>query len=71
MTDPMRNAPDEYQVYSPSGDQVLGAPASCRYSKQIEQSILDAGYTIRLHGQKITKNKSKRGDIGGRQMDRT
>lgn len=50
---------DEYQVFCPGGRLVLGAPASCRYPKHIEQSILDAGYTIRLHGEKLTRKQIK------------
>lgn len=70
MAKPMSDTVDEYQVFRPGGRLVLGAPASCRYPKNIEQSILDAGYTIRLRGEKLTKNKSRRGDDDGKQMVR-
>lgn len=43
-----------YQVIPPSG-QLGGliAPESCRYPRTTELSLLEAGYTIRLHGKKI------------------
>lgn len=47
--------PDEYQVFDKSGNLVLGAPASCRYPNHFEQSILEAGYTIRLHRKKLSR----------------
>lgn len=47
-----------YQVIPPSG-QLGGliAPESCRYPRTTELSLLEAGYTIRLHGKKITKTE--------------
>lgn len=53
----MNNPSDDYQVFNPEGELVLGASVSCRYPKPIEQSILDAGYTIRLRGRKIIATK--------------
>lgn len=44
-----------YQVFNPSGQPVMHAPESCRYPKHIELDMLEAGYTIRLHGKRITK----------------
>lgn len=44
-----------YKVYNPAGVLVMQTPESCRYSMRVELSILDAGYTIRLHGKRITK----------------
>lgn len=52
---------DEYQVIAPSGAVVLGAPASCRYPKPIEKSIMEAGYTILLYGKPIPKPNLKKG----------
>ena len=46
-----------YQVIDPLGNLVLQAVESCRYSKQIELQLLDAGYSIRLHGRKLTKKE--------------
>lgn len=45
-----------YEVIPPAGQPGgLEAPESCRYSRETERSLLDAGYTIRLHGKRITK----------------
>lgn len=46
-----------YAVHNPAGELVLQAPESCRYSRQVELELLAAGYTIRLHGRKITKKE--------------
>lgn len=59
MVKPMSEALDEYQVFSPCGTLVLGSPESCRYPKLIELSIMEAGYTIRLHGEKLTRKQIK------------
>lgn len=47
----------DYTIHNPAGGLVLQAPESCRYSRQVELELLAAGYTIRLHGQKITKKE--------------
>lgn len=44
-----------YQVFSPTGQPLMEAPESCRYPRKVELSILDAGYTIKLNGKRITK----------------
>lgn len=46
---------EDYEIFAPSGDRVMHGPASCRYSRDIERDLLEAGYTIRLHGKRITK----------------
>ncbi len=46
-----------YKVINSEGTQVLQASESCRYPKEIELSLLAAGYTIRLHGRKLTKKE--------------
>lgn len=48
----------DYEVISPPG-QLGGliAPASCRYNRKTELSLLEAGYIIRLQGKKITKTE--------------
>ena len=52
-----------YRIFDPSGGIVLSAPECCRYSRSIESSILEAGYTIKLNGRKLTKTEvKKRGD---------
>ena len=49
-----------YEVFSPAGQCILGTPESCRYPRQVELSILEAGYTIRLYGKKITKTEVRK-----------
>lgn len=46
-----------YVVINPAGETVLQASESCRYPKQTELDLLDAGYSIRLHGRKLTKKE--------------
>jgi hypothetical protein len=57
-----------YQISPPPG-QLGGliAPASCRYSRETELSLLEAGYTIRLHGKKITKTELRKENNGNNQ----
>lgn len=52
----MDNAP--YKVYR-DGEPVLQAAESCRYPREVERALLDAGYTIKLHGKRITKKEAK------------
>ena len=50
-----------YEVIPPPG--WLGgvvAPESCRYPRHIELQLMEAGYTIRLHGKKITKTELRK-----------
>ena len=50
-----------YEVIPPAGQSGgLIAPASCRYDRKTELSLLEAGYTIRLHGKKITKTEIRK-----------
>ena len=44
------------------------APENCRYSRQIEISLLDAGFTIKLNGKRITKTEIRKelGSKGGK-----
>lgn len=44
-----------YTVQNPASVPVMRATEICRYPKSVELSLLDAGYTIRLHGKRITK----------------
>ena len=50
-----------YQVFGPSGACVMHAPESCRYPQRVELSLLEAGYTIKLHGKRITKTEIRKG----------
>ena len=45
-----------YKVYRDS-ECVMEATESCRYPKHVELQLMDAGYTIKLHGKKITKKE--------------
>lgn len=49
-----------YQVFGPDGVCKMEAPEGCRYSRRIELDMLEAGYTIRLHGRKITKSELRK-----------
>ena len=50
-----------YEVIPPLGQPGgLIAPACCRYEWKTELSLLEAGYTIRLQGKKITKTELKK-----------
>lgn len=46
-----------YKVYDRNGRAVLAAPLECRYPKEIERSLLEAGYTIKLNGKRVTKKE--------------
>ena len=46
-----------YKVYDRNGRAVLAAPPECRYPKEIERSLLEAGYTIKLNGKRVTKKE--------------
>lgn len=45
----------QYLIISPSGQPMMEAPEICRYPRRIELDMLDAGYTIKLNGKRITK----------------
>lgn len=49
-----------YEIISPSGQPMMEAPERCRYPKRIELDMLEAGYTIRLHGRKLTKSEVRK-----------
>lgn len=49
-----------YQVFNPAGQGILEAPEHCRYPRKIELSLLEAGYTIWLHGKRITKTEIRK-----------
>jgi hypothetical protein len=57
-----------YRITPPPG-QLGGliAPESCRYSRETELSLLEAGYAIRLHGKKITKTELRKENNGNNQ----
>lgn len=49
-----------YEVINPQGQPVMGAPESHRYPRAVELSILEAGYTIKLNGKRITKTEVRK-----------
>ena len=49
--------PLPYEVIAPDGAPVLQAAECCRYPKQTELDLMNNGYTIRLHGRRITKKE--------------
>ena len=53
---------DDYPLHrdkSHRGDR-LAAVESCRYPRLVELALLEAGYTVRLHGKKITKTETRK-----------
>lgn len=44
-----------YQVISPLGNVVLQATVDARYPKSQELRMMDAGFSFRLYGKKLTK----------------
>lgn len=51
-----------YKVYDRDGKLVMSAPEELRYPREIELSILNAGYTIKLNGKRITKKETREGE---------
>lgn len=47
-----------YQVYAPDGRLVMQSTEDCRYNKDIEEQMLENGYTIKLGGKKLTKKQA-------------
>lgn len=45
----------EYNIFDSTGKQVLESTEECRYSRDIELSLLSFGYKIVLNGKRITK----------------
>lgn len=48
-----------YKIIDRNGRPVMKAPESCRYDRKTERSLLQAGYTIKLNGKRITKKEVK------------
>ena len=49
-----------YEVISPSGQPMMVSAAGIRYPRDIELSMLDAGYAIKLNGKKLTKTEVRK-----------
>lgn len=56
----MKTEQAEYEVFHPDGQRIMTAQESCRYSSSTELSLLEAGYTIRLNGRRITKTEVRK-----------
>jgi hypothetical protein len=46
-----------YQVYNRDGRLMMSCPELMRYSKKLELSLIENGFTIKLNGKKITKKE--------------
>ena len=44
-----------YKVYDRDGRCRLSTTVECRYEKEIEADLMDAGYVIKIDGKKLTK----------------
>lgn len=55
-----------YKVFDPCGAPVMSAPEELRYPRNLELEMMAAGYTIRLHGRKITKKELTGCSKGGK-----
>ncbi len=55
-----------YKIFNPYGVLVMSAPEELRYPRNLELEMLAAGYTIRLHGRKITKKELNGSAKGGK-----
>lgn len=49
-----------YQVFDPSGRLVLDSDVRCRYPRNMEMSLLDAGYAVKIAGKKLTKTEIRK-----------
>ena len=45
-----------YKIYR-DGELVMQATERCRYPKEVERSLMEAGFTITLNGKRITKKE--------------
>ena len=54
-----------YKVYNSSGGLVMAATENARYRRKRELELLEAGYTIRLNGRKITRKELTGSAKGG------
>lgn len=50
----------EYQVINPAGTVVLQVQEWARYPKLLELALLEAGYTIKLNGKRVTKTEIRK-----------
>ena len=57
MTKTDTSADLPYKVYNRDGRLMKSSPEKLRYPKKTELNLLEAGYTIKLHGKKLTKKE--------------
>ena len=48
-----------YKVYDRDGRCRMSTTIGCRYEKEIEMDLLEAGYVIKIDGRKLTKQDIK------------
>ena len=46
-----------YVVYNPDGRMMMQTSISSRYDRESERILLDAGYTIKINGKRLTKKE--------------
>jgi hypothetical protein len=46
-----------YRVYDKDGRCRMSTTVGCRYPKAVEVDLLEAGYTIKIDGKKVTKKE--------------
>ena len=46
-----------YRVYDKDGRCRMSTTIGCRYPKEVEKDLLEAGYVIKIDGKKITKKE--------------
>lgn len=44
-----------YRVYDKDGRCRMSTTVGCRYPKDVEMDLLEAGYVIKIEGKKLTK----------------
>ena len=49
-----------YKIFNAVGEIVMQSAADCRYPKTVELAMLESGYTIRIHGKKLTKTEIRK-----------
>ena len=46
-----------YRVYDKDGRCRMSTTVGCRYPKEVEMDLLEAGYVIKIDGKKVTKKE--------------
>ena len=53
----MNSQEQTYVVYNPEGRMMLQTSILSRYDRESEMVLLDAGYTIKINGKRLTKKE--------------